>query len=231
MAMDLQTVMARLEEMGTEQARKTYMRHGLGENTFGVSFANMKALAKEIKKDQALAEQLWETGNFEARNMATLIADPKKISAATLDAWVRSLNSHTLTDVLTSNLAGKTKFTRELMEMWIGEQDAEFVGRSGWQMLALIALSKEEVPDELFEPYVAIIEARIHSSKNRIKEAMNSALIAIGGRNDALEEQAVAAAKRIGVVDVDHGDTACKTPDAVEYIRRMKERKLAKAKR
>ncbi|ARU63305.1 hypothetical protein CBW65_21695 [Tumebacillus avium] len=229
--MDLQTVMARLEEMGTEQARKTYIRHGLGENTFGVSFANMKALAKEIKKDQELAEQLWETGNFEARNMATLIADPKKVSIATLDAWVRSLNSHTLTDTLTSNLAGKTKFTRELMEMWIGEQDVEFVGRSGWQMLTLIALSKEEVPDELFEPYLAVIEARIHSSKNRIKEAMNSSLIAIGARNDALEEKAVAAAKRIGVVDVDHGDTACKTPDAVEYIMRMKERKLAKAKR
>ncbi|WP_132945680.1 DNA alkylation repair protein [Tumebacillus sp. BK434] len=229
--MDLQTVMARLEELGTEQARKTYLRHGLGENTFGVSFANMKALAKEIKKDQALAEQLWETGNYEARNMATLIADPKQVSPELLDAWVRSVNSHSLTDLLTVNLAGKTKHVRALMELWIGEQDAEFVGRAGWQMLGQMALSKEAYPDELFVPYLAVIEQRIHSSKNRIREAMNTTLISIGGRNDALEALAIAAAKRIGVVVVDHGDTACKTPDAVAYMQRMKERKLAKAKR
>lgn len=49
-------------------------------------------------------------------------------------------------------------------------------------------------------------------------DAMNSALIAIGCRNAKLEKLAVAAAKRIGPVEVDHGDTSCKTPDAVAYI-------------
>jgi hypothetical protein len=54
---------------------------------------------------------------------------------------------------------------------------------------------------------------------------MNNALIAIGGRNEALRKQATAAAKRVGKVDVDHGDTACKTPDAVSYIEKMWARK------
>jgi len=47
---------------------------------------------------------------------------------------------------------------------------------------------------------------------------MSSALIAIGGRSAALRKAALAAAKRIGVVEIDHGDTACKTPDASASI-------------
>jgi len=50
------------------------------------------------------------------------------------------------------------------------------------------------------------------------------ALITIGGRDAALRKLATAAAKRIGVVEVDHGDTACATPDAVTYIAKLWER-------
>lgn len=32
--------------------------------------------------------------------------------------------------------------------------------------------------------------------------------------------EAIAAATRIGTVEVDHGDTHCKTPEAVSYIRK-----------
>ena len=47
---------------------------------------------------------------------------------------------------------------------------------------------------------------------------MNMAVIVIGGRNAALRKSALAAAKRIGQVQVDHGDTACKTPEAAACI-------------
>ena len=49
---------------------------------------------------------------------------------------------------------------------------------------------------------------------------MNSALISIGVRNSKLERKALAAAKRIGKVEVDHGETSCKTPDATAYIKK-----------
>jgi len=65
--------------------------------------------------------------------------------------------------------------------------------------------------------YLMIIERDIHAQKNRLKEAMNGALIAIGSRNSTLEAQALAAAARIGKVTVDHGETDCKTPDAAAY--------------
>jgi hypothetical protein len=70
----------------------------------------------------------------------------------------------------------------------------------------------------VFLDRLAYVEKKIHSATNAEREAMNMALIQIGCRNAALRKAALAAAKRIGKVEVDHGDTACKTPDAAAYI-------------
>lgn len=76
-------------------------------------------------------------------------------------------------------------------------------------------------------PYLETIERDIHQRANRVREAMNSALIAIGMRSPALEEQALAIAAAIGKVHVDHGDTGCKTPDAAAYIHKARARQKA----
>ena len=102
---------------------------------------------------------------------------------------------------------------------------------AGWSLVAQQALRDdelpdeelpdEELPDEYFDERLRIIESRIGSAANRVRHCMNGALIAIGGRNEALRESATAAAKRIGPVIVDHGETSCKTPEAVPYINRI----------
>ncbi len=53
-------VLQELKALGTEQNRKVYRRHGVGENLHGVSFANLGKLKKKIKIDHELAERLWE---------------------------------------------------------------------------------------------------------------------------------------------------------------------------
>jgi hypothetical protein len=85
------------------------------------------------------------------------------------------------------------------------------------------------LPDAFFEPHLARIERDIHAEKNRVREAMNNALIAIGMRDDALEARALAVAQTIGKVHVDHGETGCKTPDALSYIRKGRDRHRARA--
>ena len=86
-------------------------------------------------------------------------------------------------------------------------------------------MKEGDFPEGYFEKFLTTIEARIHSSPNRVRDAMNMALISIGLLGGTLREQAMAAAKRIGEVEVDHGETGCKTPDAVEYIRRAEARR------
>ena len=50
---------------------------------------------------------------------------------------------------------------------------------------------------------------------------MNGALISIGGCLPDLTDRALATARVIGPIDVDHGQTGCRTPDATAFIPRM----------
>lgn len=80
--MNFNQVMTELKRLGTALTIKIYRRHGAEENFYGVSFANLKVLQNELKTDQALAEQLWETGNVDALCLATMVADPVKFPAS-----------------------------------------------------------------------------------------------------------------------------------------------------
>src|SRR5262245_40803377 len=71
--MSLAEAMALLEKAGSAQTRKTYARHGAPEPMFGVSFAVLGALRKRIGVDHELARALWESGNFDARNLAVKV--------------------------------------------------------------------------------------------------------------------------------------------------------------
>ncbi len=66
-----------MKALGSEQNRKIYGRHGVQREMFGLSFDNLKKLAKIHKKAHALALKLWESENHDARVLAYMIADLK----------------------------------------------------------------------------------------------------------------------------------------------------------
>ncbi|OPA13668.1 DNA alkylation repair protein [Bacillus cereus] len=218
----LEEVMQQLEGYGTEQNRKTYKKHGAKEPLFGVSFANLKLLKKMIKKDHDLAVELWETKNMDAMTLATYILDPKKITTEQLNSWIQDVDYYCLMDVLMTSIC-TSPIAIERMEEWTKSND-EWIGRAGWSLLANIAIKTKTLHDDFFSPYLEEIKENIHNEKNRKKEAMNSALIAIGIRNEDLERQAIEIASEIGKIEVDHGATSCKTPDAESYIKKARER-------
>lgn len=220
--MTTQDVLHNLEAHGTAQNRKVYARHG-ASNHIGVSYAHMKTLKKQIKTNHTLAVDLWQTGVHEARIVATYIADPKKVDDNLLESWLSDVNNYVLADAF-SSLAAKSRLSYEKMMRWIRSEN-EWVGRVGWSLMASHAMKDTSLTDGFFENQIATIEVDIHGRKNRVRDAMNMALIAIGMRNTTLEAQALAAAAHIGKVEVDHGETNCKTPDAAAYIRKANARK------
>ena len=222
-------VMKELKANGTAQNRKVYRRHGMRGKLFGVSYAVLGKLKKRIKADQSLAEQLWATDNQDARALATMIADTSKITARTLDAWAKDVDNRGLAAAL-SNVAAAAPSAKARMENWTVSGD-EMIAWAGWHTLASMAREDNGLPDAYFSKYLQTIESKIHTSKNWVKYAMNNALINIGVRNPALEKKAIAAARRIGGVEVDHGETGCKTPDAAAYIKKTAAHHRKKAKK
>ena len=222
-------VMRELKAAGTAQNRKVARRHGVRGDMFGASYAVIGKLQKKIKVDQPLAEQLWATANHDARYLATMIADPKAMRVTTLNVWVRGVDNRHLAGAV-SNVAAELPSAKKLMEKWIASKN-EMLGCAGWHTLASLAREDNDLSDTYFEKHVKRIESKIHKSDNWVKYAMNNALINIGVRNRKLEQKAVAAAKRIGKIDVDHGETGCKTPDAASYIKKTVAYKKEKAKK
>jgi 3-methyladenine DNA glycosylase AlkD len=214
--MNYAQVMKELEALGTAQNRKVYARHGGGENMFGVSFANLGKLKKQLKVDHELAEQLWASGNQDAQVLATMIADPNVLTDKQAEAWLKDLSNYGLSEMF-GDLVAKSPLALKKAEKWHKSKD-EWVATTGWRMIAQLAMSNSQLTDEYFDPYLELIANGIHQQKNRVRYEMNGALIAIGIRNEKLEKKAITIAKKIGKVEVDHGETGCKTPDAAEYI-------------
>ena len=214
--MTQQEVMNVLEAAGTAQNRKVYARHGVRGDQFGVSYALLGRLKKQIKTDHALAEALWATGNHDARVLACMIADPAAVSVATLNAWVRTLDNYVITDAF-SGFAARTPHAWGRAKSWIKSKN-EWAGAAGWNIVSGLAIEARGPSDTDLAALLPVIEKGIHAARNRTRHSMNNALIAIGARSEALAGAAIAAAARIGKVEVDHGETNCKTPDAASYI-------------
>jgi 3-methyladenine DNA glycosylase AlkD len=214
--MNCRALLKELESLGSAQTRKTYCRHGVNTPQFGVSYKSFGILKKRLKTNHPLALELWATGNHDARVLATMIADATALTAAQAESMVKDVSNSPITDAL-AGLVGRSRVAKQKAEKWMRSKK-ELIGRAGWQALCRIALDGQELDDDYFAAYLPTIEAGIHAAPNRTREAMNMAVIAIGVRSVALRKLALAAAKRIGRVEVDHGDTCCKTPDAAAYI-------------
>jgi len=86
--MDFETVMQELETLGKERTKKIYISNGAKEPLFGVATGAMKPIAKKIKINQSLAEELYATGNYDAMYFAGIIADPKTMNESDFDRWM-----------------------------------------------------------------------------------------------------------------------------------------------
>ena len=220
--MTLAQTLQQLEAAGSAQTRKTYARHGVTSKMFGVSYSVLGKLTKQIKRDHALALGLWASGWHDARVLATMIADPQQATAAMLDGWVADCDNRGIAGAL-STFAASSAVAEAVSAKWRADE-REFVAVAGWHAVAELARNST-LPDAKFAALLKTIERDIHGSQNHVRYAMNGALIGLGLRNEKLETLAIAAAKRIGKVEVDHGDTDCKTPDAVAYIAKTKARR------
>jgi len=116
-----------------------------------------------------------------------------------------------------AGLADAADIACDQVNRWCEAGD-ESASAMGWGVLARRMARPGGWSDDDLARKIETIERTIHRSPNRARHAMNGALIAIGMRNAGLRKLALAAAERIGPVEVDHGETGCKTPDAAAYI-------------
>jgi len=223
--MNTRGILATLKKLGKPQTAAIYKRHGSGANVFGVLTSEIAKLQKRIKIDHALALELWKTGNAEARILALQVSDPQKLNRTTANRLVKDGQTRFLGCYL-AGLVARSPIAAQTMSDWMKSSE-EFLREMGYGIFA--ARLKDDpgsISDVDAEKTLVTIENEIHRSPNWSRHAMNAALISIGILKPTLRTKAVAAAKRLGKTVVDHGETSCKTPDAIAYIAKGSKRKL-----
>lgn len=197
--MTLDEALARLRACGSPANVAGMARFGITPKTemLDVSVWEIRRLGKEIGTDHRLARALWRSRVHEARVLATVVADPARLTEAQADRWVRSLDSWDVCDQLCGNLLDRTPFAARKALEW-SRRDEEFVKRAGFSLMCYLAVHDKTLPDETFAPFFVAIEREADDDRNFVRKAVNWALRQIGKRNPALNRRAIAVARRLG---------------------------------
>lgn len=193
----VQAVLSLLEEKSTQHDYENLARFGItANNAFGVSMANMKAIAKRFGRDHELAAALWDTGFYEARMLTSFIDDPALVTPAQMDRWCRDFDNWAICDTLCFHLFDRSPHAWAKVIKWSDHRE-EFVKRTAFALLACLALHDKKAADKLFLESLPLIERAATDERNFVKKAVSWALRAVGRRNTDLNAAAAAIARRL----------------------------------
>ena len=196
-----ETILAELSAWANPINVAGMARFGISaKNTLGVSMPVLHSLAKSHRKNHELALELWESSIHEARILASLVDDPKKITVEQMEKWTAEFDSWDVCDQVCSNLWERTPFAYEKAVEW-SRREEEFVKRAGFVLMARLAVSDKKAPDDKLAAFLPEIEHGATNKRNFVKKAVNWALRQIGKRSIDLNRQAIAAAEKIAAID------------------------------
>lgn len=219
--MDFEQVMQELEALGKERLKKQYMSNGAHEPLFGVATGAMKPMAKKIKIDQSLAEQLYATGNYDAMYFAGIIADPKAMTEADFERWIQGAYFYMLSDYVVAVTLAETDIAQQVADQWIASGE-ELKMSAGWSCYCWLLGSR---PDAQFDEskladMLGLVAKTIHEAPERTKSAMNNFIYTVAVSYLPLHDKAVETAKAVGPVEMKRDHKKSSILNASESIQK-----------
>jgi len=216
--MTLNETLKQLQALGNSKVRAQNAKSGAGDNQFGVSLGDIRALAKKIRTDHPLALSLWETGNVDAQFLATLLIQPKKLSAKEMDRMVRSLAFVRVADWLNAYVVRQHPDKEALRQDWMAADD-RWAARAGWDLTAeRVAKSPDGID---LTGLLARLEAEMADADPEVQWTMNNTLAAIGIHFPKHRKRAIAIGEALGIYRDYPVSKGCTSPFAPIWINAM----------
>jgi len=199
--MSLKEILAQLKKNANSKNVEGMARFGINpKNTFGVSMPFLRGMGKKIGKNHKLALELWDSGYHEAKILAGIIDDPKLVTEAQMEKWVKDFDSWDVCDQTCMNLFDKTPFALEKISKWT-KNEKEFIRRAGFVLMATLSVHDKKMSNEQFIKFFPVIKKYSIDERNFVRKAVNWALRQIGKRNPALNRSAIKTAEEISKID------------------------------
>jgi 3-methyladenine DNA glycosylase AlkD len=183
--------------------KKMYIGNGAREPLFGVATGKMKPIAKKIKINQLLAEQLYATGNYDAMYFAGVIADPKAMTEDDFERWINAAYFYMLSDYVVAVTLAEADIAQEVSDKWIASGE-ELKMSAGWSCYCWLLGNRKdhEFSESKLASMLDLVEKTIHESPERTKSAMNNFIYTVAISYVPLHEKAVETAKAVGPVEM-----------------------------
>ena len=223
--MNFESVMQELEVLGKERMKKIYLSNGAHEPLFGVTTGSMKPMSKKIKLNQALAEELYATGNYDAMYFAGIIAEPKKMTESDFDRWMETAYFYMLSDFVVSVTLSESDIAQEVADKWIASGE-ELRMSAGWSCYCWLLGNRPDIEfrEHKISTMMETVKNTIHHSPDRTKASMNNFLFTVGVSFAPLHEQALAIAKEVGIVEIQRQNKKNSFLNAYESIQKQVEK-------
>lgn len=213
--------MGQLKALGNEKMRQVYAKKGAGENHFGVKLGDLRALAKKLGVNPALARALWQTGNVDAMLLSILVMNPREIAADELESMVAATDYTHLADWLSSYAVRLHPQKEELRQKWMKSKQT-MLCRAGWNLTAERVMKN---PDGLdLGGLLDRIEKEMGAAPEALQWTMNNCLAAIGIQFPEHRERAIAIGEKLGVFRDYPTSKGCTSPFAPIWIAEMVKR-------
>jgi len=219
--MTVTEVLEKLEALGNEKVHLHNKKYGARDNQFGVKLGDIRALAKPIKTNHALAKALWQTGNIEARLLATQVIDVKRLTIAELDAMVKEEPFSQVADWLSAYVIKEHPQKEQLRQQWM-LTDHPMAARAGWSLTSGRVTRTPQGID--LTALLDRIEREMPGAPPEVQWTMNTTLAQIGINHPALRGRAIAIGERLGIYRNYPVSKGCTSPFAPIWINEMVKR-------
>lgn len=222
--MTYKEVIKELERLKNERGIG-YYKKTFGEDGYylGLGLTQLRKLAKKIKTNVEIANQLLGSKYFEAKMLSFMVDDATRYDKKLLEAVIKKIPSEYnesplsyFTMVFTEFIIAKSPVVKEITTKYSKSKNdvQRFIAFSTLNNIG----KNKKVEDQYFDPFLEIIEKNIQSEANNVKDAMNNSMLAWGQRSKDLNSKIIKAYKKIGNVIVDYGETSCQTPDVPKIL-------------
>ncbi|WP_277369583.1 DNA alkylation repair protein [Rhodococcus rhodochrous] len=213
---ELLTELAALDD---PKIRAVNEKHG---DDHGVNLSALRAVAKRVKTQHELAQQLWATGDTAARLLALLICRPKAFTADELDTMVRETGTPKVHDWFVNYVVKKNPHAEELRGRWMTDPDP-VVASAGWALTAERVVKNADGLD--LSGLLDTIDAQMRDAPERLQWAMNTCLAQIGIEHPDHRARALDIGERLEVLKDYPTSPGCTSPYAPAWIGEMVRRK------
>jgi 3-methyladenine DNA glycosylase AlkD len=168
----------------------------VANDALGVYMKELNVVAKQLKKNSALAIELFDTGIYEGRLLCSKTFNPKELTNELVDHWTPTFENWEICDAFSMALYAKSPLAIDIINSCT-IKSKEFEKRAGFATMAAYCMADKKAANTVYEQFLRVISIESVDERLYVKKAVNWALRSIGKRNIDLNKLAIQTAEEL----------------------------------